>query len=171
MFSTRPETSNCRTWLTRIALVAWAVYAFAILLFPLWDEAKERNRAFHRDSAAYEVCKSIAAEHRIPEKQAECESVYRARSDRDAEAYQFGSEYRAMGWHGVWMVAAAVLIPPVIFFVIVYGVVAGLVKVAKWLRRGLDRGLVRSGSAPAIQSELRDLPLTRFRPTRVLPAE
>ncbi len=168
MFSTRTETSHCRTWLVRIALVGWAIYAFAVLLFPLWDEAKERNRAFHRDSASYEVCKSIAAEHRIPEKQAECDSVYRARLDRDAEAFRFGSEYQAMGWHAAWMIAAALFIPPLIFFVIAYGVIAGLVKTAKLLRKGIDRGLIRAGNSATIEH---DLPLTRFRPSRVLRAE
>jgi len=132
----KPESSNYRTWLKRIAVVSWVFYAIGILLLPFWDEAKERNRAFDRASTSYQVCKSAAAERGIPENQIECDSVYHARMDRDDETYRFGSEYRSMGWHAAWAVPAAMVVPPLIFFVVAYGVILGLVKMVNWLGKG-----------------------------------
>ena len=132
----RPGSSNYRTWLKRIAVFAWVIYAMSVLLLPFWDEAKERNRAFDRDSTSYQVCKSVAAERGIPEKQIECDSVYHARIDRDAETFGFGSEYRSMGWHAAWAIPAALFAPPLIFFVVVYGIILGLVNSVNWLSKG-----------------------------------
>ena len=164
----KSESSAFRTWFTRVALAGWAVYALAILLFPLWDEAKERNRAFQRDTASYEMCKNVAAEHRVPAKLSQCDNVYQARLDRDSETYQFGSEYRAMGWRLAWVVPVALFVPPLIFFVVACVAVFGFLKLANWLRTGLDRGLARAEAAPAMPSEIADLPLARFCPSDVL---
>lgn len=152
MFSGKFQASICRRWLVRIALAGWVIYAIGILLFPLWDEAKERNRAFVRDSGAYDICKSAAAEHKVPQKLSNCENVYQARLERDTETYRFGSEYRAMGWRQAWVVLAALCVPPLIFFVIAFGVIFGFVKVVSWLRRGLDSQWHRGETAPARQA-------------------
>ena len=132
----KSESFNYRTWIKRIAVTAWVFYAVGILVLPFWDEAKERNRAFDRDSTSYQVCKSVAAERGIPENQIECDSVYHARIDRDAETFGFGSEYRSMGWHAAWAVPAALFAPLLIFFVIVYPAILGLVKTVNWLGKG-----------------------------------
>src|ERR1700738_2979240 len=132
----RPGCSNYRTWLKRIAVCSWGLYAIGILLLPFWDEAKERSRAYDRALTSYQVCKSVAAERGIPEKQIECDNVYHARMDRDDETYRFGSEYRSMGWHAAWAVPAALFAPPLIFFVVVYGIILGLVKTVNWLGKG-----------------------------------
>src|ERR1700693_4984766 len=83
----RPQGSNYRTWLKRIAVISWVIYAIGIVLLPFWDEAKERNRALDRNLSSYQVCKSVAAERGLSEKQIECNSVYHARMDRDDETY------------------------------------------------------------------------------------
>jgi len=133
---TRPGSSDYRTWLKRIAVFSWVIYAMSILLLPFWDEARERSRAYERASTSYQVCKNVAAERGIPEKQIECDNVYHARTDRDDETYRFGSEYRSMGWHAAWAVPAALFAPPLIFFVVVYGIILGLVKTVNWLGKG-----------------------------------
>ena len=132
----KPQSPNYRAWLKRIAVIVWAIYAMGILLLPFWDELRERNRAFERDSASYQVCKSVAAERGIPEKQIECDSVYHARMDRDDETYRFGSEYRSMGWHAAWAVPAALFTPLLIFFLVVYPAILGVVKLVNWLGKG-----------------------------------
>jgi hypothetical protein len=133
---TRPGSSDYRAWLKRIAVFAWVIYATGILLLPFLDEARERNRAYERASTSYQVCKNVVAERGIPEKQIECDNVYHARMDRDDETYRLGSEYRSMGWHAAWAVPAALFAPPLIFFVVVYGMILGLVKMVNWLGKG-----------------------------------
>jgi hypothetical protein len=143
----RTETSSYRTWLKRIAAISWLFYAIGILLIPLWDEARERNRAFERASASYQVCKNVATERGIPERQIECDNVYRARMDRDDETYRFGSDYRSMGWHAAWVVPAALFAPPLVFFVVVYGLILGLVKTVNWLGKGFrEEAIPRRGA-------------------------
>jgi hypothetical protein len=141
----RPGSSNYRTWLKRIAVVSWVIYAVGILLLPFWDEAKERSRAYNRALTSYQVCKNVAAERGIPEKQIECDNVYHARMDRDDETYRFGSEYRSMGWHAAWAVPAALFAPPLIFFVVVYGIILALVKTVNWLGKGFREATPRRG--------------------------
>jgi len=126
----RPASSGNRTWLKRAAIVGWLIYALGVVLFPFWDEAKERNRALDRNAASYQVCKQAASDRGIPDKQSECDSVYQARMERDDEAYQFGSEYRAMGWHLAWIVPVAMIAPPLILYVLVYGIIALCFRIA-----------------------------------------
>lgn len=147
--ASKPEGSNWRKWFKRIALATWAIYAVAILLFPLWDEAKERNQAFHRNSSSYQVCSAIAAK-RGPQSQAECDNVFRARMDRDVETYRLGSEYRAMGWHLAWVVPAA-LCAPLIFLVLAYGAILLFAKTVKALRNGFSQGIASVGTAPSME--------------------
>ena len=146
----KPEASNWRKWFKRIALTGWAIYALGMLLFPLWDEMRERDRAFHRNSASYQVCSAIAAK-RGQGSQAECDSVFRARMDRDVEAYRLGSEYRAMGWHLAWVVPVA-LCAPLIFLVFAYGAILAFAKIMKACRNGFNQGVARVGGAPSIES-------------------
>jgi hypothetical protein len=133
---TRAGSPDYRRWLKRIAVFAWVIYAGGILLLPFWDEARERNRALERASISYQVCKDASAERGIPEKQIECDNVYRARMERDDETYRFGSNYRSMGWHAAWAIPAALFAPPLIFFVVVYGIILGLVNSVNWLSKG-----------------------------------
>jgi hypothetical protein len=122
-----------RKWFNRFAVIVWGIYAAGILLLPFCDEAKERHRAFDRDATSYQLCKSATEARAISANQVECDEVYHARRDRDAEAYRFGSDYRALGWHLAWIIPASVLGLPLILYVVLYSLIFGLAKAVTWL--------------------------------------
>ena len=108
-------------------VLVWVIYAFAVLLYSFKWEIAER-KGFKEDAKfSYERCVDS-----FRKSQSECMADYTSELSRINNNYGLGFIWRGFGW-GLFIVIPVVLvIPPII----IYGTIWGVVKTFLWVRQG-----------------------------------
>jgi hypothetical protein len=121
---------NYRRGFRRIGFVVWVVYAAIMLLLPLWLDSRERERAQAFDGDLYQTCLTAARDDAA--RVTACWTDVEHRLAKDSDTYRLGSVYASVGWHLLWVVPCALLLPPLA----VYGLVRAIVAVGFWVFQG-----------------------------------
>ena len=111
-------------------VIILVIYAFTVFLYSLKWEIAER-KGFKEDAKfSYEMCVD-----NFGKSNSECMAEYTSELGRINGEYGFGFIWRGFGWGLLIVVPAVFVIPPVI----AYGTIWGLVKTVLWVRHGFKK--------------------------------
>jgi len=131
---------NLRRGFRRVFTVVWVLSVAALLFYPFYVAQVEMHERIGYAVARYGPCMQDRHEN-YPGNSWEdnykfCEAEQKELTKDLGFWMGWLNLWRTLGWHVFWFVPGVVLIPPLIVYGMLYGVIWLLVKTSRWVAQG-----------------------------------
>jgi len=123
---TKRSQFDLRSGFKRLFMLAWAVYAVAVLFSIAHQAAIDTESAHRRDAERFVDCEQ--AGQWLPEAIAQCEAEYKAAWARSSERNRASVAYRDLAWR----LPIILCLPPLVCYVLAVAVA----RTVAWVARG-----------------------------------